>query len=38
FVLSRTLRSREPLYAAGEMLVAAAREVLASTATKGARR
>jgi AcrR family transcriptional regulator len=38
FVLSRTLRSREPLHAAGEMLVAAAREVLASSATKGARR
>lgn len=36
FVLSRALRSREPLRATGEMLVAAAREALASTPTKGA--
>jgi AcrR family transcriptional regulator len=36
FVLSRALRSREPLHATGEMLVAAARGALASTPRKGA--
>jgi AcrR family transcriptional regulator len=49
FVLSRALRSPEPLHATGEMLVAAAREVMAASGsaprvesrpstTKGARR
>jgi AcrR family transcriptional regulator len=39
FVLSRALRSPEPLHAAGEMLVAAAREVMtSSTPIEGARR
>ena len=41
FVLSRSLRSREPLLATGEALVAAAEAALAAgrrTSTKGARR